>query len=953
MGLKADEEKVYATVLAFSQLTMGEISNYTKIDLPVLDGVINTLIQKKFLVKIDSLDRYIAKFPFMEASNDLKIALDKVKALSSDLSKFFTEQKTKLKQEEDAKKLQLSKDLEEGITKIKTLQDSITKQINDLMKTNKETLTQKSSSNKDTLGNILSEKMQVLDNDVTTQQTQGDEHLHSAINEFTMTATTLQQDLTTAINSYNENQIALNNQTLQKISTDIDTFANTVKQIFTSNTTETTNTHQELSKKLVEDINQIVSAYENIVSDTNNQLSVIITSTRDKMAENINTTNLTLKNSLDTQFNNLSNQLTELTKNISSTQTDYIFKQSKQEKAIVNTWTEASSQNLEKLRAQINEVNTKLVKDYNDQLGVFKSAITTSIQKYDSNTKPIVQKTRENIETSLKNVQTQVQTVVDKFNETVTNLFSELSTKILEVSTATKNQSKILQESLQTNLNTTGANWNTLLTTMSDSLAQMINQFEAAREEHGNNATQSMTNTITNWVNQQNNNISSLRSEETTLKQKLDKDLEDALSTTNNGIITQKEQTDQSILDLLKTMQQGILELTEQSTNTLHEENTTMATNFQEKISTLQSSLQEKVQSFQKEKTTSITTTFNGIITNSDAFLKDNLTKIDTSITETKKISDNDLRVVSSLRTKNTTESLQKLVTTLESASKVQQQTLDNYQKNYDQLYQSIKQQIITVKNNLQELSFKQIDTNLNELILAIDQWSSITQQLTKTGNETANQVDIIGKSLLNYVSDQYKLYDTNVTNVSGKLLEAIQLSEGTLSNQSNLLVDIDRQVSVYKYPIVSSAPVYGWNSALKLIDQMFDRITSGMTLFIYNSNSIPVEKILATKKTQRITLISKLDSTVDKNLIKKLLEKDNVQIRALEQVAPSPTGVTIPPYLVVDKDGEEVIFGAAEKGKDFVGMHSRNQDFVHIIGNDITGSYMGRSKKLNKSDFT
>ena len=124
------------------------------------------------------------------------------------------------------------------------------------------------------------------------------------------------------------------------------------------------------------------------------------------------------------------------------------------------------------------------------------------------------------------------------------------------------------------------------------------------------------------------------------------------------------------------------------------------------------------------------------------------------------------------------------------------------------------------------------------------------------------------------------------------------------------------------------------------------------MTLFIYNSNSIPVEKILATKKTQRITLISKLDTTVDKSLIKKLLEKDNVQIRALEPTPPSPTGTTMPPYLVVDKDGEEVVFGAAEKGKEFVGLHSRNQEFVHIVGTDITGSYMGRSKKLNKSDF-
>ena len=952
IGLKAEEESVYATVLAFSQLTMGEISNYTKIDLPVLEGVINNLIQKKFLVKIDSLDRYVAKFPFMEASNDLKIALDKVKALSTDLSNFFTEQKTKLKQEEDAKKAQLSKDLEEGMTQIKTLADNITKQINELMKNNKDLLSQKSTSNKDVIEKVLTEKAQSIDTDLTTQQSQGDEQLLALISDFAKKATTLQQNLTTTVNSYNENQIALNTQALQKITSDIDNFSNTIKQIFTTNTTETTTTHQEIAKKFIDDINQIVSSYETIISETNNQLTTIITSTRDKMAENINTTNVNLNNAMTSQFKDISSQLTDLTTNISTTQENYSLNQSKQEKLVVNTWTDTTSQNLEELRTQISDINTKLTKDYNDHINNFKTNISTSIQKFNTGTKPAIQKMKENVEIGLKNSQAQVQTVVNKFNETVTSLFNELSTKIIEVSNATKDQSKILQDSLQTNFDTTGATWNTFLATISDTLAQMISQLESAREEHGNNATQSITNTISNWTNQQNNNISNLRSESVKLKQQLDKDLENMFNTTKTTITTQKEQTDKSILDLLKTMQQGILELEEQSTNSLHEENTAMSTNFQEKLKLLQDTLQENIKKFKIDKTTAITTSFDGLITKSNNFLKENLTKVDTTVAETKKNSDSDLRVVSSLQTKNTTESLQQLITTLDSTSKSQQQVLDNYKKNYDQLYQSIKQQVVIVKNNLQELSFKQIDANLNDLLLSIDKWSTITEELTKTSNESANQVDILGKSLLTYVSDQYKLIDTNVTNVSGKLFEAIQLSEGTLSNQSNLLVDIDKQVSTYKYPIVNSAPIYGWNSVLKLIDQMFDRITSGMTLFIYNSNCIPVEKILATKKTQRITLISKLDTTVDKSLIKKLLEKDNVQIRALEPTPPSPTGTTMPPYLVVDKDGEEVVFGAAEKGKEFVGLHSRNQEFVHIVGTDITGSYMGRSKKLNKSDF-
>jgi sugar-specific transcriptional regulator TrmB len=111
LNLTEVEEKVYLQIVAFSQLSIEELAIYTGLGFENLDKIINELINKKYINRIESLNRYVCKFPFIETAREFSEIMDDLKVLSEGLSKFIDEQKIKILQEEEERKLKVNDDV--------------------------------------------------------------------------------------------------------------------------------------------------------------------------------------------------------------------------------------------------------------------------------------------------------------------------------------------------------------------------------------------------------------------------------------------------------------------------------------------------------------------------------------------------------------------------------------------------------------------------------------------------------------------------------------------------------------------------------------------------------------------------------------------------------------------------------------------------------------------------
>jgi hypothetical protein len=128
----------------------------------------------------------------------------------------------------------------------------------------------------------------------------------------------------------------------------------------------------------------------------------------------------------------------------------------------------------------------------------------------------------------------------------------------------------------------------------------------------------------------------------------------------------------------------------------------------------------------------------------------------------------------------------------------------------------------------------------------------------------------------------------------------------------------------------------------------MFTRLKGGMTLLIPSIEDIPIDSILATKSHQRINLVSVLDPEINKDLLKKLLQKPNVRVRKVDIAKAG----SIEGYLAADRDGEEVIIGVREDKGETIAIASLADSFIVLMGKIVLGDYfLARSQEIPRAD--
>ncbi len=112
LNMTNEEKNVYEMLLAFGQLTAGEMSQYNHITLDSASALLESLLQKGFATKISNFgNHYLAKFPFLETHTHFKELNDQINALNTQSKNFFEDRKKDLANYQENKNSEISQDV--------------------------------------------------------------------------------------------------------------------------------------------------------------------------------------------------------------------------------------------------------------------------------------------------------------------------------------------------------------------------------------------------------------------------------------------------------------------------------------------------------------------------------------------------------------------------------------------------------------------------------------------------------------------------------------------------------------------------------------------------------------------------------------------------------------------------------------------------------------------------
>ena len=117
LNMTDEEKNAYEMLLAFGQLTAGEMSQYNKVKLDDAKSLLESLLQKGFASKISNFgNHYFPKFPFLETHTHFKELVDRINILDKQSKDFFEERKTDLTFYQNSKNQEITNAVTDRIT---------------------------------------------------------------------------------------------------------------------------------------------------------------------------------------------------------------------------------------------------------------------------------------------------------------------------------------------------------------------------------------------------------------------------------------------------------------------------------------------------------------------------------------------------------------------------------------------------------------------------------------------------------------------------------------------------------------------------------------------------------------------------------------------------------------------------------------------------------------------
>ena len=179
------------------------------------------------------------------------------------------------------------------------------------------------------------------------------------------------------------------------------------------------------------------------------------------------------------------------------------------------------------------------------------------------------------------------------------------------------------------------------------------------------------------------------------------------------------------------------------------------------------------------------------------------------------------------------------------------------------------------------------------------------------------------------------------------KFKENNRTIERLLSNIELSYRELITKVKDVSRPTFKTTTVIGKEANLLQMSEIFSRVKSTITLVYPTIGEIPVEALLNSNPRTRIIVISEFDQFKNADIIKKLMSKENIQLKSLT------VGSTDKPYYAVGRDAEEGLVATIDDNGEVIGITSTSHAFVDMISAEIiNGIITPKTKRVVLQDL-
>ncbi|MFX0066170.1 MAG: hypothetical protein ACFFC7_28750, partial [Candidatus Hermodarchaeota archaeon] len=220
-----------------------------------------------------------------------------------------------------------------------------------------------------------------------------------------------------------------------------------------------------------------------------------------------------------------------------------------------------------------------------------------------------------------------------------------------------------------------------------------------------------------------------------------------------------------------------------------------------------------------------------------------------------------------------------------------------------------------------------------------------LTGSLDQIENETHSALDEASGSVKAEIGKEITDLKTGVEGFGEQFTTSAQTLRTVLTDFDKEITDLSERIARTQLPNYNAIPILGQNAVLDYISEMFDRVKSGITILIPNPDQIPIEKIEASKTTQRVTVVTNATPETHEELLRRLLARPNVRVRNL--TASKEMSVNI----AAEREGEEVLISTAH-GDATIGFASTGEDYIKLFGKVVIGDFfLAQSREIKRSD--
>jgi sugar-specific transcriptional regulator TrmB len=200
---------------------------------------------------------------------------------------------------------------------------------------------------------------------------------------------------------------------------------------------------------------------------------------------------------------------------------------------------------------------------------------------------------------------------------------------------------------------------------------------------------------------------------------------------------------------------------------------------------------------------------------------------------------------------------------------------------------------------------------------------------------------------------------------VSGKLSEEVDASvkfiedsERKLTDTANYLISatmklkndfrtLEATSKETQIPPVQTTSIVGLDAVLEHLSRIVEDTKRGVTVMVPKKEYVPVDSIKQLPTTAKVTLVTNIDETMDRDWINDISQSDaNVEIRKLRDTG---TGVEMPRFIGVERENEEVLIAAEDEStNEVVGILSRSTYFAKLVSYIVISDFgRGRSTQI------